>query len=96
VGLRATGPSGRCTGHDSGHTIGVEFSEEANRAFPSPLKAATDYYEFLRVSKAEFATIQPVYRFLASRYRPDNAVTGDAEKFLLPEHAFEVSPDLAR
>jgi len=61
-----------------------------------PHSSRPDCYEFLQVSKAEFATIQQVYRFLASRYRPDNAVTGDAEKFLLPEHAFEVLPDPAR
>ena len=50
-----------------------------------------DYYEFLQISpNAEGETIQRVYRFLATRLHPDNPETGDAEKFFLLKHAYEV------
>ena len=50
-----------------------------------------DYYEFLQISpNAEPDTIHRVYRFLAIRLHPDNAETGDAEKFFLLKEAYEV------
>ena len=56
-----------------------------------------DYYEFLQISpRAEFGTIQRVYRFLASRYHPDNPETGDAEKFLILKHVYETLSDPVR
>ncbi len=48
------------------------------------LKSHTDYYEFLQISpNAELSTIHRVYRFLASRFHPDDPETGDAAKFVL-------------
>jgi len=56
-----------------------------------------DYYEFLQISpSAEADTIHRVYRFLASRFHPDNQVTGDAEKFFLLKQAYEVLSDPER
>jgi hypothetical protein len=50
-----------------------------------------DYYEFLQISRnAEPATIHRVYQFLAARFHPDNAQTGDVEKFMLLKQAYEV------
>ena len=50
-----------------------------------------DYYEFLQISpSAEHDTIHRVYRFMASRFHPDNRDTGDAEKFFLLNQAYEV------
>lgn len=41
-----------------------------------------DHYEVLQVSpNAEAETIDRVFRHLAKRYHPDNAVSGDAEAF---------------
>jgi len=86
-----------CTFGGSDYTIGLEFQEDAKGAFASRTEEATDYYEFLQISpKAEHATIQRVYRFLAARYHPDNPETGDAEKFLLLKQAFEVLSDPKR
>jgi len=83
-----------CTRNNSGFTIGVQLEGNANGQAKPASENATDYYEFLQISpKAEFATIQRVYRFLASRYHPDNPATGDSEKFLLLKHAFEVLSD---
>jgi hypothetical protein len=56
----------------------------------------TDYYELMQIStKAEAATIQRVYRMLASRYHPDNPESGDTDKFVLLQRAFTVlsNPD---
>jgi curved DNA-binding protein len=56
-----------------------------------------NYYEFLQISpNAEAATIQRVYRFLAGRYHPDNPETGDTDKFVLLNRAFEVLSDPQR
>jgi len=50
-----------------------------------------DYYEFLQISPgAEADTIHRVYRFLATRFHPDNRDTGDAERFFLLKQAYEV------
>jgi curved DNA-binding protein len=52
--------------------------------------AFIDYYELLQISpNAELETIQRVFRMLATRYHPDNANTGDVDKFLLLNRAFE-------
>jgi curved DNA-binding protein CbpA len=49
-----------------------------------------DYYEVLQISpNAEPETIQRVYRMLASRYHPDNSETGDLERFVRLNEAFE-------
>jgi curved DNA-binding protein len=51
----------------------------------------TDYYELMQISaKAEAATIQRVYRMLASRYHPDNPESGDTDKFVLLQRAYAV------
>lgn len=50
-----------------------------------------DYYEFLQISpSAETETIHRVYRFLATRFHPDNRDTGDVERFFLLKQAYEV------
>lgn len=50
-----------------------------------------DHYEFLQISpNAEPETIQRVYKFLAARFHPDNAETGDTEKFALLKQAHDV------
>ncbi len=56
-----------------------------------------DFYELLQISpNAEPQTIQRVYRMLAARYHPDNPVTGDRERFLLLQQAYEVLSDPER
>ena len=53
-----------------------------------------DYYELLQISpNAELLTIQRVYKMLASRYHPDNVRTGDTDKFLQLQKAFQVLSD---
>lgn len=56
-----------------------------------------DYYDVLELSPAaEAETIQRVYRLLAARYHPDNAQTGDIQKFLLLQKAHEILSDPAK
>jgi curved DNA-binding protein CbpA len=53
-----------------------------------------DYYEFLQISPhADYETIHRVYRYLASRFHPDNPETGDPEKFFLLKSAYDILSD---
>ena len=65
---------------------------------PAPGAApAANFYEFLQISPhAKPETIHRIYRFLAARYHPDNKLTGDLEKFLLLNQAYEVLSDPER
>lgn len=56
-----------------------------------------DHYEVLQISAhADIETIHRVYRIMASRFHPDNRVTGDVERFLLLTQAYKVLSDPAR
>jgi curved DNA-binding protein len=56
-----------------------------------------DYYEFLEISpQAAQETIHRVYRFLAARYHPDHAATGNLEKFTQLAVAYKVLSDPAQ
>ena len=69
--------------------IGLELDESSRSSIDT--EDARDYYEFLQISpNAQAETIHRVYRFLASRYHPDNPESGDPEKFLLLNRAYEV------
>lgn len=57
---------------------------------------SSDYYEFLQISRhADDETIHRVYRFLAARYHPDNAATGNTQMFEQLKTAYDVlsNPD---
>jgi curved DNA-binding protein CbpA len=56
-----------------------------------------DYYEVMQISpNAEPETVQRVYRMLAARYHPDNELTGDIERFLALNTAYEMLSDRER
>jgi hypothetical protein len=58
---------------------------------------SSDYYEFLQISRnADEDTIHRVYRFLAARYHPDNATTGNTEMFEQLKAAYDVLSDRDR
>lgn len=60
-------------------------------------RAFVDHYEVLQVSQsAEAETIERVYRLLAKRYHPDNAASGDQERFREVHDAYEVLMDPER
>lgn len=53
-----------------------------------------DYYDVLQISRgAELETIHRVYRIMALRFHPDNAKTGNLERFLLLKRAYQVLSD---
>jgi curved DNA-binding protein len=86
-----------CTPRADGYLVGIELHEETRKTVALPADNSETYYEFLQISpKAEPATIQRVYRFLAGRFHPDNPETGDPERFLLLNRAFAVLSDAAR
>lgn len=83
-----------CTRRGSNFLIGLEFSEETKGTVRLPLVDAIDYYEVLQVSQnAEPETIRRVYRIMAARFHPDNPQTGDSERFLLLNEAYEILAD---
>lgn len=83
-----------CTRLGAGYVIGLEFDEETRQTLKPSAEGAVDYYELLQISpKAEPATLHRVYRYLAARYHPDNPETGDPERFLLLQSAFETLVD---
>ena len=50
-----------------------------------------DHYEILQVSQtADTETIERVFRLLAKRYHPDNAVTGDPRQFDEVRQAYDL------
>ena len=86
-----------CTKRGSGFLVGLEFSEETKRTLRLPLVDAVDFYEVLQVSaNADPETIHRVYRIMAARFHPDNPQTGDSERFLLLNEAYEVLADPGR
>ena len=53
-----------------------------------------DYYELLQISpNAEPETVHRVFRMLAMRFHPDNPETGDNQRFLTLNRAYEVLSD---
>src|SRR5262245_31173834 len=53
-----------------------------------------DYYEVLQVSpRADLETIERVFRHLAKRYHPDNAESGNEDRFREVLEAFRVLSD---
>ena len=53
-----------------------------------------DYYEALQISpNADADTVQRVFRLLAQRFHPDNAETGDAQRFRALHDAYTVLSD---
>jgi curved DNA-binding protein len=56
-----------------------------------PDVAKQDYYEVLQISpNAEPDTIHRIYRLLAQRFHPDNAETGNADRFQQIHEAYSV------
>jgi hypothetical protein len=65
--------------------------EDGSRPAASSTEAVPDYYEVLQISpKADPDMIHRVYRLLAQRYHPDNAITGDEKSFRAITDAYKV------
>jgi DnaJ domain/PilZ domain len=92
--LTGTATVRNCVQRGGAYILGLEFSEETRRIVRLPLLDSLDFYEVLQVSpNAEPETIHRVYRIMAARFHPDNAETGDEERFLLLNDAYETLSD---
>jgi len=86
-----------CTESESGYLIGLELLQQAQQRSEAAPAEVSNYYELLQISSnAERSTIERVYRFLATRYHPDNPQTGDPEHFIAITRAYEVLSDAER
>lgn len=87
----------RCTPRGDRFDIALEFGDDLKSPQPASPGDAFDYYEFLQISpNASAETIQRIHRILAGRFHPDNPETGDPEKFLRLQAAYEVLSDPQR
>ena len=84
-----------CEQQGSKYMITLEFRRpSAEPSQEAVQEEFADYYAVLELSPAaEAETIHRVYRLLASRYHPDNAQTGDIQRFLLLQKAYAVLSD---
>ena len=82
-----------CTSISEGYRAGFTY-EEKHESAGELEETVPDYYEILQIStKADPETIHRVYRLLAQRYHPDNAVTGNEESFRMVTEAYAVLSD---
>ncbi|HCC56348.1 MAG TPA: hypothetical protein DEQ47_03655 [Solibacterales bacterium] len=105
-GVYVQGPGGHptgygvvrhCFGRNGVYIVGIELDEETKKTSAAVTADIEDYYAFLQISStAETDTIHRIYRFWASRFHPDKADTGDPDKFLLLNRAYEVLSDPVR
>jgi curved DNA-binding protein len=86
-----------CTEFESGYVVGLELQQQTKQRSEAAPAEVSNYYELLQISSnAERSTIERVYRFLATRYHPDNPQTGDPEHFIAITRAYEVLSDPER
>jgi hypothetical protein len=88
-----------CMGKPEGtFRAGLEFlilksgeNQRGSSSFETPTSSTPDGYEVMQLSpNADTKTISRAYRMLASRYHPDNAATGNHEKFIRLCEAYEI------
>ena len=86
-----------CAPHGDSYAAGIEFNEETKATVGFSDDADVDYYSFLQVNpKADWSIIHRIYRMMAGRFHPDNPETGDPEKFLILQGAYETLSDPQR
>lgn len=93
-GLGGTACVRHCAKRGAKYIIGLELSGDRVETGPAVSGAPEDCYEVLQISAtAEMETIHRVYKILAARYHPDNAHTGDAERFRRLVQAYQTLSD---
>jgi hypothetical protein len=74
--------------------IGIEFDEDLQASVRTPGAERIDYYETLQINPAaDDETVHRVFRIMASRFHPDNPLSGDTERFLRLREAYEILSD---
>jgi hypothetical protein len=80
-----------CDRRGQRYVLGLEFTSVGGRRGFADQEGFVDYYELLQVSpNAEPEAIRRIHRLLAARYHPDNAETGNANRFLLLNEAYSI------
>jgi len=93
-GLSSSAAVRHCRKRGARYRIGLKLHEHRARRDAKTPEAAGDWYEVLQVSPtAELETIHRVFKILAGRYHPDNAFSGDTEKFLTLMEAYNTLSD---
>jgi DnaJ-like protein/PilZ domain-containing protein len=83
-----------CSRRGSSYVVGLEFTAETKRVITMPMGGHIDYYDVMQISpNADQETIHRVYRIMAARFHPDNVTTGNADRFLLLNKAYETLSD---
>jgi hypothetical protein len=83
-----------CSRPGHSYVLGIEFGSVEGRPKFDGRGGFDDYYAVLQVSRnAEPEAIRRIHRLLAARYHPDNAETGDKERFLLLTEAYSTLSD---
>ncbi len=83
-----------CTHRGNHYVLGMEFGSVDGGIRFDGKEGFVDYYELLQVSpNAEAETIHRIHRLLAARYHPDNAQTGNQERFVLLNEAYSTLSD---
>jgi hypothetical protein len=90
-----------CTRRGGNYCIGFERAQEAEKpaAMPAISEADCDgdFYDILQINReADQDSIHRVFRMMAARFHPDNPETGDVEKFLRLQRAYEVLSNAGR
>ncbi len=85
---------------DTSYQISCSYAEDEARESQkstggwAPAQHSADCYEVLQISaQADNETIHRVYRFMAQRYHPDNADTGDSARFTEILEAYRLLSD---
>jgi len=93
-GLASSAAVRHCRKRGARYIIGLKLHGSRARRETKTTEAPGDWYEVLQVSpSAELETIHRVFKILAGRYHPDNAFSGDAEKFLTLMEAYNTLSD---
>lgn len=96
-GLTGSTSVRHCSRRGAKYLLGLEFNPDHAADDCEDTGAFVDYYELMQISpNAESETIHRVFRLMASRYHPDNAETGDNEKFLILTKGYAVLSDPTR
>ncbi len=82
---------------DGTFRAGLRFADRpaySDRSTGSIASDSLDLYEVMQLSSsADAGTISRVYRWLASRYHPDNVETGNSERFIRLSEAYRILSD---
>jgi DnaJ domain len=89
-----------CTRRGLNFCVGFELPKKEEKPAPAAAPEADcegDLYDILQINReADQESVHRVFRMMATRFHPDNPETGDVEKFLRLQRAYEVLSNAGR